>query len=215
MRVILFGPPGAGKGTQAKRLEEAISAPQLSTGDMLRAARREGTELGQKAGELMDAGQLVSDDVVVGLIAERVQKDDAKEGFLLDGFPRTIPQAEALQGMLDEAGLKIDHVVSIEVPDEDIVNRLSARRSCPKDGSVYHLEHMPPKEEGKCDACGGELVLRDDDKPDTIRDRLSAFHDQTAPLKAFYGERGLLREVDGTQRPDDVFASTRKALGLD
>lgn len=214
MRLILFGPPGAGKGTQAKRLEEAISAPQLSTGDMLRAARRDGTELGKKAGEFMDAGKLVPDEVVVGLIRERIQHDDAQGGFLLDGFPRTIPQAEALQAMLDDAGLKIDHVVSIEVPDEDIVRRLSARRSCPNDGSVFHLEHMPPKVPGKCDQCGGDLVQREDDKADTIRQRLSAFHDQTSPLKAYYKEQGLLQAVDGTQKPDAVFASIQSALGL-
>jgi adenylate kinase len=180
---------------------------------MLRAAQREGSELGKKAGELMDRGQLVSDDIVVGLIEERIAKEDCQKGFLLDGFPRTIPQAEALQAMLETAGVAIDHVVSIEVPDDDIVRRLSARRSCPKDGSVYHLEHMPPKQDGKCDECGTALVQRDDDKPETIKQRLSAFHDQTAPLKAFYDERGLLRPVDGTQPPDEVAKGVFAAVG--
>jgi adenylate kinase len=213
MRLILFGPPGAGKGTQAKRLEDALGTPQLSTGDMLRAAKREGTELGKKAGEFMDAGKLVPDEVVVGLIQERIKKPDCEKGFLLDGFPRTIPQAEALATMLDAAGQAVDHVVSIEVPDENIVRRLTARRSCPECGAVYHLEHMPPKTEGKCDEEGADLVQRDDDREETIKQRLSAFHDQTAPLKAFYEERGLLRTVDGTISPDDVFTAIRSALG--
>jgi adenylate kinase len=213
VRLILFGPPGAGKGTQAKRLEESLGIPQLSTGDMLRAARREGTELGKKAAEFMDAGKLVPDDVVVGLIEERIKKADCDKGFLLDGFPRTIPQAEALQAMLDKAGQAIDHVVSIEVPDDDIVRRLTARRSCPECGAVYHLEHMPPKTEGKCDKDGTELVQREDDREDTIKQRLSAFHDQTAPLKKFYSERGLLRSVDGTQPPEAVFAGVKDAVG--
>ena len=212
MRLILFGPPGAGKGTQAKELEAATGHPQLSTGDMLRAARREGTPLGKKAATFMDAGQLVPDEVVIGLIAERVEKADAKDGFLLDGFPRTIPQAEALEAMLGAKGQSIDHVISIEVPDEDIVRRLSARRSCPKDGTVYHLEHMPPKQEGICDKCGTALVQREDDEPETIQKRLDAFHQQTSPLKRYYEDRGLLRAVDGTKAPAEVTKAIREAV---
>ncbi len=214
MRLILFGPPGAGKGTQAKQLEVATGRPQLSTGDMLRAARREGSALGTQAATFMDAGKLVPDEVVIGLIEERIEKPDAGSGFLLDGFPRTIPQAEALERMLQQKGQRIDHVVSIEVPDEDIVRRLSARRSCPNDGSVYHLEHMPPKQPGVCDKCGSALVQREDDKPETIKKRLAAFHEQTAPLKRYYEERGLLRPVDGTRAPNDVTAAIRAAVKL-
>lgn len=214
MRLILFGPPGAGKGTQAKRLEEALSVPQLSTGDMLRAARRAGTELGKKAAEFMDNGKLVPDDVVIGLIAERIEEDDAQKGFLLDGFPRTIPQAEALDAMLVEKGIALDHVVSLEVPDDDIVGRITKRRSCPECGAVYHLESMPPKVADVCDKCGHRgLVQREDDNESAVRTRLSAFHDQTSPLKAHYKQRGLLRDVDGTQSPDAVFAAARAAIG--
>lgn len=214
MRLILFGPPGAGKGTQAKRLEEELGTPQLSTGDMLRAARRGGTELGKKAAAYMDAGKLVPDEVVVGLIEERIQKPECEKGFLLDGFPRTLPQAEALDAMLERRGQRIDHVISIEVPDEDIVHRLSQRRSCPSCGTVYHLEHMPPKEPGRCDKDGTELVQREDDKPETIKKRLEAFHAQTAPLKELYRERGLLKSVDGTKPPDGVHQEIREALGI-
>lgn len=214
MRLILFGPPGAGKGTQAKRLEAKLGTPQLSTGDMLRAARREGTELGRKAAEFMDNGLLVPDEVVVGLIAERIEKPDAQAGFLLDGFPRTVPQAEALDAMLAAKGQHIDRVLSIEVPDENIVRRLSARRSCPQCNAVYHLEHMPPKVEGTCDRDGAALVQREDDRPETIKRRLEAFHAQTAPLKQLYKDRGLLVEVDGTKTPDAVFAAILEALGI-
>lgn len=212
MRIILFGPPGAGKGTQAKQLEASTGHPQLSTGDMLRAARREGTELGRKAGEYMDSGKLVPDEVVIGLIEERVLKPDARDGFLLDGFPRTIPQADALQKMLEAKGQRIDLVVSIEVPDEVIVRRLSARRSCPRDGTVYHLEHMPPKQPDVCDKCGEPLVQREDDRPETIQKRLDAFHAQTSPLKRYYEERGLLKAVDGTRPPDDVCKAIQQAV---
>ena len=214
MRFILFGPPGAGKGTQAKRLEEKLGTPQLSTGDMLRAARREGTALGKKAADYMDAGKLVPDEVVIGLIEERIESPDAKSGFLLDGFPRTIPQAEALDAMLAAKEQRIDRVVSIEVPDEDIVRRLSARRSCPVCGTVYHLEHMPPKVEGTCDRDHAALVQREDDRPETILRRLEAFHAQTAPLKQLYLGRDLLVEVDGTKTPEEVSAEILAALGV-
>jgi adenylate kinase len=215
MRMILFGPPGAGKGTQAKRLQEKFGVPQISTGDMLRAARRAGTELGKKAAEFMDGGKLVPDEVVIGLIDERIDDADCADGFLLDGFPRTIPQAEALSDMLSGKGLKVDHVLSIEVPDEALVSRLSQRRSCPECGSVFHLEHMPPKKEDVCDGCGhAGLIQREDDVPDAIRVRLVAFHDQTSPLKSFYKEKGLLRAVDGVAAPDVVFERALSALGL-
>jgi adenylate kinase len=214
MRLILFGPPGAGKGTQAKRLEELLSAPQLSTGDMLRAAKKAGTELGRKAAEFMDAGKLVSDEVVVGLIEERIKDDDCKDGFLLDGFPRTMPQADALDAMLEKAGQGIDKVVSIEVPDEDIVDRMGGRRSCPECKTVYHLKFVPPAKEDTCDKCGATgLVLRKDDQPETVRDRLKVFHEQTAPLKARYKDAGLLVDVDGTVKPDAVFDAIKAALG--
>ncbi|MFZ9886402.1 MAG: adenylate kinase [Myxococcota bacterium] len=213
MRIILFGPPGAGKGTQAKQLEAAFLLPQLSTGDMLRSARRAGTPLGVEAATYMDQGKLVPDEVVVGLIAERIGETDTAAGFLLDGFPRTIPQAEALQQMLAARGLAIDVVLSIEVPDEQIVSRLAARRSCPQDGSVYHLEHLPPKREGCCDLCGGPLVHREDDQPETIQKRLDAFHSQTSPLKSHYASLGLLRAIDGTKAPEEVFGALRKAIG--
>lgn len=212
MRIILFGPPGAGKGTQAKHLEASLHLPQLSTGDMLRAARRAGTELGLEAARYMDQGQLVPDEVVVGLIAERIAEADAASGFLLDGFPRTIPQAEALQRMLAGRNIAIDVVLSIEVPDEQIVARLAARRSCPHDGTVYHLEHLPPQREGVCDLCGSALVQREDDQPATILKRLEAFHSQTAPLKAFYASQGLLRSIDGTLNPEEVAAALHEAL---
>lgn len=213
MRLILFGPPGAGKGTQAKRLEAHLGVPQLSTGDMLRAARREGTELGVRAASFMDTGRLVPDEVVIGLIEERIKDDDAQRGFLLDGFPRTIPQAEALSAMLEKRGLHIEHVLSLEVPDDDIVGRITSRRSCPECGAVYHLRSMPPKQADVCDKCGHVgLVLREDDNEIAVRTRLDAFHAQTAPLKALYKKQGLLRAIDGTKEPDRVFDEARKAI---
>jgi adenylate kinase len=212
MRLILFGPPGAGKGTQAKRLEAAYRIPQISTGDILRAAKREGTPMGKKAAEFMDGGKLVPDDVVIGIIDERIVRADCAQGFLLDGFPRTIPQAEALDAMLLAKGCKIDHVVSVEVPDEDIVQRLSLRRSCPTCGSVYHLQNLPPKQQGVCDKDGAALVQRPDDEATAIATRLKAFHLQTAPLKRYYEERGLLRAVDGTRSPDVVFSDVKRVL---
>ena len=212
MRLILFGPPGAGKGTQAKRLEEAYRIPQISTGDILRAAKREGTPMGKKAAAYMDGGGLVPDDVVIGIIEERLAKQDAQTGFLLDGFPRTIPQAEALDAMLAKRGWKVDRVVSIEVPDADIVQRLSLRRSCPTCGAVYHLQNLPPQQAGVCDKDGAALVQRPDDEATAIATRLQAFHAQTAPLKRYYEDRALLTAVDGTRAPDAVFGDVRRVL---
>jgi adenylate kinase len=212
MRLILFGAPGAGKGTQAKRLEERLSIPQLSTGDMLRAEVRAGTALGKQAGELMQAGKLVPDEIVIGMIVERIKRPDCEKGFLLDGFPRTVPQGEALDRMLEGSGQKIDLVIGIEVPDSIIVNRIVLRRSCPKDGSVYHLETMPPKQAGVCDLCGTALVQRPDDNEEAVKERLSKFHRDTAPLKTLYGPRGLLKTVDGTRSPDEVTAAILSVL---
>lgn len=212
MRVILFGAPGAGKGTQAKRLEERLKIPQLSTGDMLRAEVRAGTPLGKQADELMKAGKLVPDEIVIGMIAERIKKPDCQQGFLLDGFPRTVPQGEALDRMLEASGQKIDVVVGIDVPDEIIVNRIVLRRSCPKDGRVYHLQTMPPKTPGVCDVCGTELVQRPDDNDAAVKERLAKFHRDTAPLKSLYGPRGILKSVDGTRSPDQVFADILSVL---
>ena len=215
MRMIFFGPPGAGKGTQAKRLESTLKLVQLSTGDMLRAAIRAGTALGKEAATFMDSGQLVPDDVVVGLIRERILEPDCADGFLLDGFPRTVVQAEALEGMLSSLNSAIDHVISIEVDDAEIVNRLSQRRSCSNCGAVYHLQHVPPTVSDVCDSCGHKgLVHRDDDVPQAIQARLDAFHTQTEPLKAFYRDRGLLRPVIGSQSPDHVFSKIQEVVAV-
>ncbi len=205
MRLILLGPPGAGKGTQAKRLIERYGIPQISTGDILRAAVREGTELGKKAKQYMDAGQLVPDEVVIGIIRERLKEADCAKGFILDGFPRTVPQAEALKGVLSDLGQALDHVVSIEVPDEDLVERLTGRRTCRTCGAMYHVKFNPPKQEGVCDKCGGELYQRDDDREETIRARLKVYHDQTAPLVEFYTKEGLLRRIDGVGSVDEIY----------
>ncbi len=214
MNLIMLGPPGAGKGTQAKMLVDKLGIPQISTGDMLRAAVAEGTELGKKAKEYMDKGQLVPDEVVIGIVKERLAKPDCEKGFILDGFPRTVPQAEALDGILEEMGRKIDYVINIVVPDEEILKRLTGRRTCKKCGAMYHVVYNPPKKEGVCDKCGGELYQRDDDKEETIKNRLKVYADQTAPLVEYYRGKGVLVDIDGTKGIDDIFQDILKAIGL-
>ncbi len=208
MKLILLGAPGAGKGTQAEVICKALNIPAISTGNIIREALAQGTEMGLKAKSFMDAGQLVPDDVVIGIIKERLAKDDCANGFILDGFPRTIPQAEALDAM----GVVIDRVIDIEVPDEKIAARMSGRRVCKDCGSSYHLEYKAPKADGKCDACDGELIQRKDDAPETVLDRLAVYHKQTEPLKDFYSKKGILRIVEGQEEIADTSALTLKAL---
>jgi len=209
--LILIGPPGAGKGTQAAHLVEDFGLPYIATGDILRAAVKDGTDLGKKAKEYMDAGDLVPDDVIVGVVAERLEEDDTGDGFVLDGFPRTIPQAEALDRSLDEMGRRLTAVLCIEVPDEVIVERISGRRLCP-DGHVYHVEYDPPEKEGVCDKDGKALEQRPDDAPDKVTRRLEVYHDQTAPLVDYYDERGLLHRFDGTRSRDEVREHIRATI---
>lgn len=197
MNLILFGPPGAGKGTQAQFLVDAYKIPQISTGDMLRAAVKNQTPLGLKAQDIMARGGLVSDEIVLGIVEERLAQDDCRNGFVLDGFPRTIPQADALALLLQRVGRGIKHVISLEVDTDEIVKRLSGRRSCSACGKGYHLTYDAPKQVGVCDVCGAELVQRDDDREDTVRNRLNVYEQQTAPLKGFYRIQNLLREIPG------------------
>ena len=213
MKIIMLGAPGAGKGTQAKMIAEKYSIPQVSTGDIFRANIKNGTELGKQAKEYMDAGKLVPDELTVKILLDRVAQDDCKNGYVLDGFPRTIPQAEVLENALNELGDKIDFAVNVDVPDENIVRRMSGRRACLKCGATYHIEHIPPKQEGICDTCGSELVLRDDDKPETVQNRLKVYHEQTQPLIDFYTERKVLKTVDGTKDMKEVFADIIAILG--
>jgi len=213
MNVILLGPPGAGKGTQAKKLSAEFGTPQISTGDILRDAARRGTELGKLAAPLMQSGQLVPDDLVVKIVEERLRQPDASRGFVLDGFPRTIPQAEALDAALAKAGRKIDAVVSLDVPESTLIQRISGRRSCAKDGSVYHLNENPPKQAGCCDKCNSPLIQREDDQEDKVRERLAVYARQTAPLKDFYAKRGLLRSIEGVGTPEGVYLDIKRALG--
>lgn len=208
MNLILLGAPGAGKGTQAEKICEKLSIPAISTGNMLREAMANGTEMGLKAKSFIDAGKLVPDEVVIGIINERLKQDDCQNGFILDGFPRTIPQAEAL----DEMGVRIDKVLDIEVPDEKIAARLSGRRVCLKCGATYHTEFKKPKTDGVCDSCGESLVQRKDDMPETVLDRLNTYHEQTEPLKGFYEKKGILRVVEGQEEVADTTALTFKAL---
>jgi adenylate kinase len=204
LNLILLGPPGAGKGTQAERLTEDFKLPYIATGDMLRAEVKEGTELGAKAKEFMDRGDLVPDDVIIGMILRCVNGAECADGFLLDGFPRNVEQAEALEQALEGLGRKLNGVLLIDVPDEEIVRRISGRRLCAKSGHVYHVDFDPPKHEGVCDQDGSKLIQRDDDKPETVQKRLDVYHDQTAQLIPFYEDRGLLRRFDGTRSPTEV-----------
>ncbi|MBR5260677.1 MAG: adenylate kinase [Oscillospiraceae bacterium] len=208
MKLILLGAPGAGKGTQAEVISEKLAIPAISTGNIIREALANGTEMGLKAKSFIDAGQLVPDDVVIGIIKERLAKDDCAAGFILDGFPRTIPQAEAL----DTMGVSIDRVISIEVADEKIAARMSGRRVCKACGASYHLEYKKPAVDGVCNACGGELIQRKDDHPDTVLDRLHVYHEQTEPLKGYYEKKGILRIVEGQEEVADTTALTLKAL---
>ncbi|RMF24315.1 MAG: adenylate kinase [Deltaproteobacteria bacterium] len=213
MRVVLLGAPGTGKGTQGARLREAHAIPHVSTGDLLREAVEQGTELGRKAKSYMDEGKLVPDDLVLGLVRERLDRADCRGGFLLDGFPRTVAQAEALEKLLAERGEHLDHVVSLAVAEDEIVARLSGRRVCPDCGRLYHIRFSPPARDGHCDDCGASLVVRDDDREETIRKRLEVYARETAPLLDFYAGRGLLVEVDGNEEPDEVWNRVQAAVG--
>lgn len=213
MKIIMLGAPGAGKGTQAKKIAAKYDIPHISTGDIFRANIKEGTELGVKAKAFMDKGELVPDELTCDLVVDRISKPDAAKGYVLDGFPRTIPQAEALTRALKERGEKIDFAVNVEVPDENIVRRMGGRRACLKCGATYHVEYNPPKQENVCDVCQGELVLRDDDKPETVQKRLAVYHAQTQPLIEYYQAEGVLAEVDGTQDIDVVFRNITEILG--
>ena len=213
MRIIMLGAPGAGKGTQAKMIASAYQIPHISTGDIFRSNIKNGTELGKKAKEYMDQGLLVPDSLTCDLVVDRIAQDDAQKGYVLDGFPRTIPQAEALTEALKARGEAIDFALDIEVPDENIVTRMSGRRACLGCGATYHIKYNPPKTEGVCDTCAGELVLRDDDKPETVQKRLDVYHEQTQPLIDYYTEAGVLKELDGTQDIDVIFGQIQEILG--
>ena len=213
MKIVMLGAPGAGKGTQAKMIADKYQIPHISTGDIFRANIKDGTELGKEAKSYMDKGQLVPDELTVKILLDRVAKDDCKNGYVLDGFPRTIPQAEVLEEALNNLQDKIDYAVNVEVPDENIVRRIGGRRACLSCGATYHIEHIPPKTEGICDRCEKELVLRDDDKPETVQKRLDVYHQQTQPLIDFYNKRGVLKEVDGTVDMKEVFAAIVNILG--
>ena len=213
MKIIMLGAPGAGKGTQAKMIAEKYSIPHISTGDIFRANIKNGTELGKKAKTFIDAGQLVPDELVVDLVIDRFKEDDCKNGYVLDGFPRTIPQAEALDKALAALGDKVDYAIDVNVPDENIVNRMGGRRACVGCGATYHLVYAPTKTEGICDVCGKELILRDDDKPETVQKRLTVYHEQTQPLIDYYKKQSILKTVDGTQPMEKVFADIVAILG--
>ena len=213
MKIIMLGAPGAGKGTQAKKIAAKYNIPHISTGDIFRANIKNGTELGNKAKTYMDQGLLVPDELVVDLVVDRVKQDDCVNGYVLDGFPRTIPQAEALDKALNAIGEKMDYAIDVDVPDENIVHRMSGRRACVGCGATYHLEYAPTKTEGVCDVCGKELILRDDDKPETVKKRLGAYHEQTQHLIDYYTNAGILRTVDGTIDINDVFQAIVDILG--
>ena len=212
MKIIMLGAPGAGKGTQAKMIADKYQIPHISTGDIFRANIKNGTELGKEAKKYMDAGQLVPDELTVKLLLDRVANEDCKNGYVLDGFPRTIPQAEVLENALTKLGEKVDYAIDVDVPDENIIRRMSGRRACVACGATYHIVYNPTKEEGICDRCGAALILRDDDKPETVIKRLDVYHAQTQPLIDFYSSRNVLRPVDGTQDLMKVFEDIVKVL---
>lgn len=206
MRIVMLGAPGAGKGTQARRISEKYSIPQISTGDIFRANIRDNTPLGQRAKSYMDKGLLVPDQVTCDLVVDRISRDDCRNGYILDGFPRTIPQAQALTEALEKQGAKIDYAIDVEVPDDHIVERMSGRRACPKCGATYHIVHRKPRTDGICDVCGSELILREDDHSATVQKRLGVYHSQTQPLIQYYREKGVLHSIDGTREMDTVFS---------
>ena len=214
MNLIFLGPPGAGKGTQAKKLVELLGIPQISTGDILREKKKEDSPLGKQIREIMAQGKLVPDEIVVEIVKERLAKPDCEKGFILDGFPRTIPQAEALDKVLEEMGKKLDAVVYIEVPEEELIKRISGRRVCEKCGQEYHIIYKPPKVEGVCDKCGGRLIQREDDKEEVVRKRIEVYNESTAPLIDYYEKKGLLKRINGVASMDEVFESIKRALGI-
>ena len=213
MKIIMLGAPGAGKGTQAKKIAEKYQIPHISTGDIFGANIKGGTELGMKAKTFMDQGMLVPDEITIGMLMDRIGQEDCINGYVLDGFPRTIPQAESLTKALAERGEKVDYAINVDVPDENIINRMSGRRACLGCGATYHITFNPPVKEGICDTCGQELVLRDDDKPETVKKRLDVYHQQTQPLIDYYKNAEVLAEVDGTQPMDAVFQGIVEILG--
>jgi len=213
MKIIMLGAPGAGKGTQAKMIADKYDVPHISTGDIFRANIKNGTELGIEAKKYMDQGMLVPYELTVKILLDRVSQPDCTKGYVLDGFPRTIPQAEVLEKALNEINDHIDYAIDVNVPDENIVRRMSGRRACLSCGATFHIVHVPPKTEGICDRCGKELILRDDDKPETVEKRLAVYHEQTQPLIEFYSAKGILRTVDGTVDMMDVFEEITKILG--
>ena len=213
MKIIMLGAPGAGKGTQAQMIADKYEIPHISTGDIFRENVKNGTELGMEAKKYMDQGALVPDELTVKILLDRVAKDDCKNGYVLDGFPRTIPQAEVLDKAIKELGDKIDYAINVDVPDENIIRRMSGRRACLSCGATYHIEHIPPKKEGICDRCGKELVQRDDDKEETVKNRLDVYHEQTQPLIDFYTKQNILKTVDGTMDMQDVFNAIIAILG--
>ncbi|MEF2595019.1 MAG: adenylate kinase [Lachnospiraceae bacterium] len=213
MKIVMLGAPGAGKGTQAKMIASKYQIPHISTGDIFRANIKNGTELGKKAKSYMDQGLLVPDELTVDLVIDRLANDDCKNGYILDGFPRTIPQAEALDAALAKLGEKMDYAIDVDVPDENIVSRMSGRRACTGCGATYHIVYNPSKKGDCCEVCGEKLILRDDDKPETVQKRLNVYHEQTQPLIDYYTKQGILKAVDGTQDMNDVFTAITNILG--